>query len=156
MTCGSAGTCVPDTPGPPPAGPPMGAPCNGTCLDTTCVAFIGNGASGGQCQHTSGLACISDTCRPLLSQGQTCSTQFQCADPLVCNGIMCAPRLPDGSPCSPPSADNTCLVGSGCVSGVCTVLKASGQSCTDPSECLGNRCVAGLCVPMFGYPICGA
>jgi hypothetical protein len=156
-TCGDGGTCIPDTPGPP-AGPPMGAACSGTCLGTSCVAFLVSGATGGQCQHADGLACISSTCQPLLAQGQHCTTEYQCADPLACNGSTCVARLPNGSPCSPPTADTTdnpCQPGSGCVSGACAALKTNGQSCASSDECLENNCLQGQCARLGAQPICG-
>ncbi len=153
--CAGDGVCA-AIPSGPPMGPPMGAACSGECVGSTCSVTIGRGASGGQCQHDDGLACIGGTCQPLLAQGTSCMGAGECADPLACIGGMCAARQPDGSACDVTSIiDQPCVAGSGCVGGVCATLKANGQTCAGSAECLENNCVTGQCVREFADPICG-
>jgi hypothetical protein len=152
--CSASGTCVADTTASQSnVGVAMGGACDGNCLGSTCN--ITAGMPGGQCQHAQGLACVGGTCEPLEKQGDTCTGMFACADPLTCIGGACTIRLSNGSACLPPSGDNPCAVGSGCVSFVCATLKPNGQPCQDASECLENRCFAGQCIPEFASPLCG-
>jgi hypothetical protein len=150
--CGPAGTCVAVMSPAPPKGPPMGGACSGTCSGTTC--FIMAGASGGQCQHADGLACIGGTCQTLRKQGDPCEA-LACSDPLTCSGGVCAARLANGRACTSASFDNPCQIGSGCVASVCAILKPNGQACQTFAECLENNCIAGRCVRQSAYPICG-
>jgi hypothetical protein len=153
LTCSAAGICAPDTAGG--AAPTMGQACSGTCLGDSCDIFTN--ASGGQCQHMDGLACIDSVCQPLLTSGEACSSQFQCSDPLECIGAVCATPVANGATCVTPNDDddNPCASGSGCVSGVCAVLKADGQACSVAAQCLENNCIGGECVRIGAVPICG-
>ncbi|MDP9000011.1 MAG: hypothetical protein M3O46_07860, partial [Myxococcota bacterium] len=153
--CGTAGVCVAKATGSQTMGVAMGARCSGTCSASGSKCVTNFGASGGTCRVSDGLACIAGTCQTLRKQGDACSGEFDCADPLTCLSNACAPRLGPGSPCSLSSGYNTCDVGYGCVASVCTSLKPNGQQCTLSDECLENRCVAGQCVREFALPICG-
>jgi hypothetical protein len=151
--CGPAGTCVVSSPSAP-VGPAMGAACSGTCSGNSCVELFG--ASGGLCRNEQGLTCVGGVCTPLLTTGAACTDKFQCADPLACIGGACAPRLANGTSCTM-TVESPCQAGSGCVTttNTCATLKANGQSCTDPSECVEDDCVAGQCVRLGALPICG-
>jgi hypothetical protein len=152
--CGAGGACVAGAIGStPPTGVPLGGACNGTCSGTACSLTFGG--SGGQCQHAAGLACVAGTCQPLRNQGDACTGEFACSDPLTCRGGVCATPLANGSACIPPSGDNPCSVGSGCVAGACATLKPNGQPCQVPAECLENRCYKAQCIAEFAQPLCG-
>lgn len=153
--CGADGGCVP-IPASSYPGEAIGAACSGTCTGNTCFVLVGGSASGGQCQHDAGQACIGGTCKALLAPGAACTGAYTCADPLSCIGGVCATRLADGSSCTPTGEDNPCVAGSGCVGSVCKTLKPNGQSCASDYECLENRCSSGgVCIGAYAQPLCG-
>jgi hypothetical protein len=70
---------------------------------------------------------------PLIPLGETCGAHHECIDG-YCEGASSA-----SSP-----------------SGTCTVKKAEGEPCTDPSECEGGACSTETgCGSTTGAPICG-
>jgi hypothetical protein len=94
--CSTAGACT--------AKPGIGQPCSTGCA--------------------SGLYCAGSTCAPLLTSGQMCSSNQQCAKSLFCDTSATSPT--------------------------CTALRDTGQACTGNASCTSNKCNPGTCAVTFG------
>jgi len=93
----------------------------------------------------------SGVCRPLVSTGQPCTRDAQCAGPLMCNQGACVQDKAGlaGEACGgSTSGGGRCEIGAFCdANGTCTPLVAIGGVCHDSMNCaedsLCDRCPRG-------------
>jgi hypothetical protein len=119
----STGRCDPQGPGVCPA---------------TCGTVAGEGVpcSTAPCDLRAGLRCIDNVCSRLHTVDQKCSSSFDCALGLFCDGISskCAPRTFEQASCA---SNEECAAGLFCdvspQGGLCRRKIAQGQSCTAAS-----------------------
>jgi hypothetical protein len=147
---GSVGTCSPASSGA--LGNPDCAPytCNGTL--TTCPASC---SSNVEC--VGGFYCDSaDSCVPLKSNGQTCSSDFQCLNGECVNGYCCNSSC--GGPCNACNLSGnqgTCTLRTAGATGSpsCSPYVCSGSSSACAASCSGDGdcatgfiCSGGSCI----------
>lgn len=96
-------------------------------------------------------ACVLDlsfcgTCKPMVADGEACSTDLRCARESACVDDVCVARARLGEVCSEAVP---CYVGAQCAEGVCTDDErvAVGDSCGAGLDCpYTASCVSGTCV----------
>ncbi len=137
----SLGTCSPATVGMP--GTPTCEPytCNGVL--TTCPASC---TSHVEC--AGGSYCSTDTCTPLRSIGQTCSSDLQCQSGKCINGFCCNSDC-DGAcqACNLAGTEGTCTLRPAGATGSpsCSPYTCSGSAASCPTSCsVGNPCAPGF------------
>ncbi len=118
------------------------------CCEGTCIAALPEAGLGEDC--LTGMTCVEGTycdieaavCASLKASGETCSSDFQCADVLRCVGGTCAEGPGEGEPC--PSGD--CALPFGCdpQTVTCQRARGEGEACVpEDSLCsLGLTCSA--------------
>jgi hypothetical protein len=94
------------------------------------------------CESDYFCSATTSKCEPFRRPNESCGENVECAIGQCVNG-KCQPLRGEGEPC-PTGLE--CGTGSGCRSGVCTLLAAlPGASCTSALPCLGGVCENGIC-----------
>lgn len=131
--------------------------CDPAQSTSSCAVPLSTGQAGDACSSSvackTGLACISNTCRTPLQDGQTCSTSTNCQPTSYCDLATthtCRPRKVKAASCTTGSGSSECAAGLYCSSSSheCTDRVAAGQPCTSTAQCIeGTRCDAttGTC-----------
>ncbi len=116
-------------------------PENHVCKDYVCTSE----AEGQPCNNdddcNSSTYCAGGTCTTLLSKGETCTGDNQCATKHCTDDVCCNEECKqDGYSCSQ--------------NGDC--LKDAGQSCAVDDDCLSEHCVDNTCCQVASCGICEA
>jgi hypothetical protein len=133
-----------------------GATCSGSlqcksglfCVGTmmTCSAPAGSGAPCAEYEPqscTGDLICevASKTCVSVKQMGAACSSDDECANPMICFNAggtstmgTCQPLAGKGASCT----TTRCIAPYQCTNGTCVVLPDIGQACT--TQCLTGYC----------------
>lgn len=129
-----------------------GAPCGAIALDADTVREVGC-AAGLYCATT--LSGVS-TCRPILTEGETCTRFYGCASGLTCLGYASTPVLScrrlnvvddPGGPCDPLWETGHCNPLAGLVCGAARTCERAGDGTRGarcPPGALTISCQAGL------------
>jgi hypothetical protein len=181
--CADAGACFESICKPRVNQQMVGEQCRSTTLDCTlgswCPALPNDGGyplcragsmagtmCGSSAECAPGLRCTNNTCQPLGSAGQACTSTQGCKDTLTCPQVdagmgffACTPLVSPGGDCS--AAGTTCASGTDngeggfCARdaggvGTCYALLMTGADCGFNNECESNRCLradGGMAVP---------
>jgi hypothetical protein len=132
----------------------VGEDCNQTCGVSGTSSFcyfsgtIGTSSPiGGACYTSDGLLCdaLKNVCVVIPAIGQSCATNFRCADGAFCDGTVCAAKRTSGS-CA--LSSEACASSTFCdfTTEECLPRKARGAACTNTTECQADdRCYSGTC-----------
>lgn len=149
--CGSDDVCTPPRAMGETAG--LGESCGRTChQERGCVTYVGSESSAA-CQVEEGLTCGASACVPVLTEGDSCLDEFECADGLYCD-ITCQAQLSAGDAC-PNEVPFPCATGLFCSAGTCSAQLAIGQPCVTNADCSSMNCAAnGYCAHEGTLPVC--
>jgi hypothetical protein len=139
----------------------------GTAASGVCLGKVGFAACRTTRDCADGTACDSGTCRGSL-RFASCQKDGDCLTGLTCSGNKCVgPKGFNGCALPTDCATNLCINGSctdrttmasctdnaGCAPGESCVsvgsaklcLRQTGQTCTQPLECVSRNCAGGTC-----------
>lgn len=127
-----------------------GATCgSGFCVDGVCC----NEACNGECESCDAAtgSCVADPLGSACGDGLACFGRGACRQPLgaactapaECGSSFCEPATGGGSVC----CEVDCPEGSVCNGdGACVSPESDlGQACASAGDCIGGRCVDGIC-----------
>ncbi len=95
------------------------------------------GSTGDRCFYTS---------RGFVRTRGSCSRGHSCVESVEGFDGVCVPLLAEGAACERDSAVPDCALGARCISGECRGAKFAGDPCSLVGECVGSRCIDGICV----------
>lgn len=132
------------------------------CVDVLAgnVPLAGDCTISSECEGTAfcaGRDACPSTCQPLLEAGDTCASDDECGDDLLCIGGMCTELATEGDDCGS-TTGVICAIGLSCINftddspGECTLnAEVQAGELDDTCDPTGTLCNEGLsCVPVDG------